>query len=311
MLWFQLEYVGTLNFSMSALQYMPALLSAMSCIYLLSEHKGILGALACFVLAVASSGNGLFLIPVGFLMLLRARRHRHLVVWIVTSALVTWLYFYQYDFSASARPNIGNQGVQFGWDALGFLLSFVGGILSIPTIYYFAGYALLICPLLGTAICVLLFYAYRKGYFARNRTAGYCALFLLITAAAVSVMRAGFGAPQGLASRYGMNSALLLIFVWFAVADSIKDRRWNESRRWLICSVFSLAIAVVMDVYGYRYLVRRNADIRRDMAIYHQTGATPMSPHPNQPASFAARQQRAPRVLETSVKLGLYKPTNF
>src|SRR5690242_20633334 len=68
---FQLQYAQTLNFSMGALQNLPVLLFSFAAIYFLlrGTRWTFCCALACLVLAVSSSGNGLLMIPIGMLII--------------------------------------------------------------------------------------------------------------------------------------------------------------------------------------------------------------------------------------------------
>src|SRR5262249_20370688 len=92
---FQLQYYGTLNFPSAGLQNVPILFFSFLAIYLLSknEAKAFYFALLSLVLAIATSGNGILLIPIGGLLLIQLRRPMRLVSWLLVSGGMLVVYF--------------------------------------------------------------------------------------------------------------------------------------------------------------------------------------------------------------------------
>ena len=96
---FQLQYAQTLNFAMGALQNLPVVVFSLEAIYLLFRKTrwAFFAALACLVLAVSSSANGLLMIPIGVLILAFGRNYARLIFWAAISALCVAAYLYDYS----------------------------------------------------------------------------------------------------------------------------------------------------------------------------------------------------------------------
>ncbi|HET7105132.1 MAG TPA: hypothetical protein VFI20_13680, partial [Terracidiphilus sp.] len=95
---FQLQYWEALNFATPGLQHLAVLPFAFGAIYFLTrpERWTYYAALAVLVLAVASDGNGLMVMPVGLLILLVSRRAGRIPGWLAVSAGCIALYAYHY-----------------------------------------------------------------------------------------------------------------------------------------------------------------------------------------------------------------------
>lgn len=107
---FQLEYSETLNWAMAGLQNLWVLVFAMGAIQCLlrPSRKAYAGALVLLVLAIAASGNGFLLIPVGMAILAIRRSMRkywvRLAGWLAVSGLCVSAYAYHYDGMSSQSP---------------------------------------------------------------------------------------------------------------------------------------------------------------------------------------------------------------
>lgn len=98
---FQLQFVETLNWAMASLQNLPVLVFSLSAIYLLTlgTRRTLAGAVFCLLAAVGSSANGLFVIPIGILILAQGRRRGEALLWVSVGACCVGAYAYLYNFS--------------------------------------------------------------------------------------------------------------------------------------------------------------------------------------------------------------------
>jgi hypothetical protein len=144
---------------------------------------------------------------------------------------------------------------------------------------------------------------------------GYSVIFLLLTSVGVAGIRSNFGTMHSLASRYTIYSALLLIFAWFAVVEEWLMHE-PESPRYkqifLSAAVFAVLFSVAMDVWGLRFLTRRNRDLVIGMNLYEQNQNLQPAPGPIFPPPKTKEEQdfnrQARDILTRAAKLGIYQP---
>jgi hypothetical protein len=315
---FQLQYIGTLNWAMTSLQGLSVLFFSLGAIYLLvrGTRWAFCGALTFLVLAIASSGNGFLVVPVGILVLVLGRRHASLVTWIFVSAGCVAAYSYHYNIMSSRSPIHHSVLSAFmGLQPL-FVITFIGNAPAFPVNQIIFGFEVILCFLLGIVLCVFFFYLVRTGYFRKNPLVSYCILFLLLTAVGVAGIRSDFGVEQSLQSRYGIYSALLLIFAWFAIVEEFLQNK-TVSIRYngiLLAAIISTVLfSLGMDVAGWRYAVERNHDLVLGMSEYEhpvtpESTAGPILSRPDQGARWDVVDQQARAILIQSIKLGIYRP---
>jgi hypothetical protein len=139
-------------------------------------------------------------------------------------------------------------------------------------------------------------------------------LFLLLTAVGVAGLRSDFGIAQSLNSRYGIYSALLLIFSWFALVEEfLQDESLplRKSRIWLGACAIAILFSLSMDTWGWRYLVERNEQIVLGVVAFEHSDpssgdASPVLPFPNQNWRYDELDRRAPEILRRSIALNIY-----
>ena len=206
---FQLQYYSLLNWPMSSLQHIAVLLFSLLTIYLLSrdERQTFYIALGSLVLAIGSSGNGFFVIPVACLMLVQFRRLARVGYLLCTSAAMLVFYLYRYNFSSSQAHADHSVVSSLHHISLIYSLSFLGASVARYGSYVPAA-------ILGGALCLVFASAIVDRFYARNPAIFYSMCFILITAVAVSGLRSDLGIAQSLVSRYRIYSNLMLIFVY-------------------------------------------------------------------------------------------------
>src|SRR6185437_12313450 len=174
-------------------------------------RKSFFSAVACLVLAISSSGNGLLVIPIGLIILILNRRYRRAFIWAALSALCIAAYWYGYSSQLWVGPTGTPVPMEMQFLRPAYFISFIGSA---------GGYPIKAGSLLaGILMCAFYLYLAKAGYFRRNPAIGYSVLFLLLSGVLVTGFRSNFGFSSSIASRYTIYSTLLLIFGWFAIVE--------------------------------------------------------------------------------------------
>ncbi|HEY4083310.1 MAG TPA: hypothetical protein VGM81_21695 [Burkholderiaceae bacterium] len=319
LLLFQLQYASTLNFAMAGLQNIPVLVFVLLSIMLLSENSPLRFAGSCvaMLLAIASSGGGFLLLPVGATMLAERRRWKHLGAWIIFSVAIASVYFSNYNFHSSQSNPDGSVTQSAAHFSITYMLAFMGA-----SVARYQGYFPSIC--VGVALSCLLAFAIWKGYSKENPTVLYFAIFLILTAAGVSAIRSGFGIEQSLASRYRVYSNLLLILSYIFLAETYLPRIRTRNAAGAVTAIVvacSLAFFVLSNMAGFRFLKGRQQAVAYEMAAW-QTSVPNTPGRPTTPAAMnldpAVSRQLATGLyrpdtatLMESMRLGFYHPPEF
>lgn len=309
---FQLSYAETLNWSMPGLQNIPVIFFSLAAIYLFtqSSRSAFIWGLVALTLSIASSGNGFFLIPVCALILVRNSTR---LIWLVAVSLGC-IAAYAYRYSVTPSQSQGSMLSRLLHFNPLYVLAFIGSAAEIFPSRISNRVTLALCITLGVLLCLLFIALLSKGYFGRNPAICYSALFVLVTAAGVSILRQNFGIAYSLHSRYKIYSALLLIFAWCGITEEIPQYRhaspW-KNRLFVSVVLLTAVYCIAMDRRGWRYLGERNGEIIAGMTTYEHAGVGPVLPFPQQGARFDELDNRAPKILEESIRLGVYRPHIF
>jgi hypothetical protein len=319
---FQLGYAATLNWAMPSLQNLPVLLFSLGTIYLLvrGSRRAFWCALIGLALAIAASGNGLLVIPIGVVILALSRYYLRVVGWLMISAGCVAAYAYRYNLmSSQSRLHHSVLETVLRPRPL-YVIAFIGNAAAFPPLLgRYHPLEVVSGLFLGLLLCTYFFVLWRRGYARRNPTVSYCVLFLLLTAVGVAGIRSEFGISQSLESRYEIYSALFLIFAWFSIVEEFLQHQNLPLRRnhtFLATVVGAVLFCLVMDFCGWRDLEERNRKIVLGMAAYEHSVSTefsvgPILRFPGQSARFDELEQRAPFILRQSTRLGVYRPPVF
>ncbi len=295
---FQLGYAETLNWAMPGLQNIPVIVFAFASIWLLINGR-IWQGTTFMVLAIAASGNGMILIPLGAVIL--RKRFSQLLGWLFIGAACVAAYAYRYNLMASqSRAHHSVLETVLHPHPL-YALAFVGNAAALPFPGIPHRVVVLMSLCLGFLICIGLV-VYRR-YFLRNQAIGYCVLFLALTSVGVSGLRNDLGIAHSLDSRYKIYSVGLLVLLWFAIAEKLTSRRILA-----LAIAASVAFSMSMDLWGWRFLSSRNQRVIAGMRSYQASGVGPVLPYPNQGERFDELDAKAPLILKESEKLGIYSP---
>lgn len=259
---FQLQYASTLNYAMDAMQMVPVILFMLLSCWLLARpgNAEFAGAVAAVILSIASSANGLFMIPIGALLLLQQRQFRRLAVWIAAGALMSGIYFYHYDFHARQGPASHSVLSSVSHISLPYAGAFLG---SIATVTRPLPAILFSLVLLG-----IFLMATRDRLYRRNPALYYAALFFFVTAIALSGLRSDLGLAEALGSRYRLNSTVLVILLYFYLADKALHLRIARNPRIAATAVAGVLIVLFTaesDHGGQKLLLMRRERLREAM----------------------------------------------
>jgi hypothetical protein len=317
---FQLQYYETLDWAMGALQNISVLVFSLGTIYLLvrTARWAYCCAVLSFVLAVASSGNGFLMIPVGVLILLAERRYARIASWLAVSAGCVAAYAYHYDVMSSQSSVHESVFATLLRPRPLFVVAFMGNAAGFP---YRNG-----CLVLGFALCLFFVFLALRGYIRKNPAVFYCVLFLLLTAVGVAGLRSDLGLAASLAPRYTIYSALLMIFAWFGFVEEFLQH-WHPSvlGKGVLLGAVTAAIlfSLSMDRMGmYRIETRNRLLIQAITAFEHSISPEPTIGLVLLPLPWQNRAQeisdlrnaldlRARAILTQSIQLGVYRPPSY
>lgn len=187
---------------------------------------------ACGVLAAFSLANGLLVLPIAVMGCFAMGLRKRAALLAALAAVVWWFYFANY-VRPPFHPSLLSS-LETPINAFRLFLIIIGGIAP----------SLAISQATGGAILIAIGWITWKGYWRRHPTIFLWVAYVLLSAAAITTARAGFGLFYG--SRYAVNSALLMTLLLFAIYSLTGP--W--SRRvclsvFVAASVFSLTISYV------------------------------------------------------------------
>ena len=312
---FQLQYAETLNCAMPGLQNLPVLVFSFAAILLLARPsaRSFAGAVGCLVLSICASGNGIFLVPIGLLMLAIDRRYAGIAIWLLVTMGCMAAYAYHYNvYSSQARTNQSILTVATHFRPL-YVLAFMGNAASVIPEGHVPQFELPASLILGGILCVFGVVLWRRRYFRRNPLIGHCFLFLLLTSVGVAGLRSEIGIGQSLAARYAIYSLLFLIFAWFAfVEEFLLNFRspFRRNRVLMATGIGVIVFALIMDQRGALFLQWRDATIVTGMEAFERPGSTqgPILPVEAQGARAEKEATDARLILQRSIELGIYQP---
>jgi hypothetical protein len=307
---FQLQYYEILNWGGAGLQHIPSTVFAFAAIYLLFQktRKTFCGAVACYVLAVASSGNGFLLLPIGLLVLASDRHYARIVAWLIASA--GCIAAYSYHFSVMSSKASPDHSILSALTRLrpAFVIGFIGSAASIP--FQSASFVL------GAALCIFFGWMARRGYVRRNPAVSCCLLFLLLTAIGVAGIRSDLGLADSTPSRYTIFSDLFLIFAWFAIVEEFLQHTrvpLLHNRAYLGAVAAAVCFSLFMDAVAIVVIDNWDDQLIQGMTNFEHPNPPDSTEGPDMPSwkghpKLEAFNPKARAVLFESIRLGVYRP---
>lgn len=305
---FQLQYGETLNWSSPGLENIPILFFTLAGISALTRQTsaGFLWASGFLVLAIASSGNGFALVPLGIWILL-ARRHRsRAVAWAGVGLACAAGYFYHYNFHSSQQSSNGSVLESIYHLNPLFMLSFAGSVAAntVPGIRFST-------IVVGAAIAAVLLWMARSRFDRVNPAYFYFSVFLALTAIGVSGIRSKLGFHASVASRYRVYSDLLLICCYTFLVERYAARAFHSRRRWFLALVAtSVFLCATFDWTGSRMFSRRETDMAQGAELYkrshHQRGPIVLDGNEKDPNAVRINPLIRP-IVKDAETTGLYR----
>ena len=208
---FQMQYWEASLWSTAALQQIWVLLFTPLCFYCLhyESWKYCMVAWCAALCAAYTNGNGIFCFIIGWLMLLLRKEFAKSLLWILFTAVAFYLYFYDYQFETIELPPLDETVI--------FMLSFLGSSVSFNNLN--------VSLLFGCFSVIYLVYLTGTSYYQKNPLIYAMMLFLVITAMAVAIARSHIESYQAIASRYNLNSSLLMLCIYLSAAETMTGER--------------------------------------------------------------------------------------
>lgn len=275
---FQLQAYENAMWAMASIQNFYVLVFALSALLLLSRpNRGAFtGACLLAVAATFTSGNGLLVFPTGLLVLLvQRRRWPYLLAWTATAAVAIATYFYGYQSPAhhfSVSWTLLNVPLH---QIVTFFFTFIASAFSVfgaPGFGLYTG--------IGIAICLLYLYLLYAGYYRQNPAIMAMLFFILLGGTAAAASRTGFGLTGAYASRYTINSQLIIILLYLAYVD-----RLGKHPRPAYVLAGALPVALLFLVLGNRtglgHLRGRHYQLHSTAGLFRATGDFSLMPYYN------------------------------
>lgn len=248
---FQLQYWEASMWAMLAPSLFFVFLGSFLCLYFLNKNTwpSFIGAAAIGMLTPFTSFNGLFVFPLGLLLLAQKKEYRKMLFFSCLSLVSLILYFS--DFTAGGiNPTKGQTG----------LATYLGTVLKHPDYLLSAFFAYIgsapafgfkyISIVVGVGIFAWFFFLTYKKYYASNPMIYFFIAFLLATALGGALLRAWIGSEFFIdlilyTSRYRIVSTLILAacFISFLERFNSEKPRKLFARGFLTYSVFFFLIS--------------------------------------------------------------------
>jgi hypothetical protein len=252
-LWLSLAQWENMYWGMASIQNFGVVTLTLWTIYLSVNARPMLFALSLplAIITIFTSPNGIFVLPIGALLIFLTGNRQRLALWVLASGASVFYFFNGYvrtPFNPETDPSI----FQFLKGYMAFLGSFAE---SFPVLDHFG-----VCVFIGSILFLVavsvasttLFRIMRNKYAgkAEKNTDLFCLgtiLFILGTALIVVYRREGFGMEGLIASKYKIYSILLLITAYLYVVIPIRGSFLSP----YITAI--VALSITFNVFSYHF----------------------------------------------------------
>jgi len=216
-----------MTWAMASIQQYYQILFSLISIYFLVNKK-LFYALGAMILSIFTGGGGIVLIPLFVVYMILHRNWKNLFVTLMISAIILFIYFVVLGYEKPGHhPSILNT-LKNPKMIIEYILVFIGSLAGSKTA----------AATIGTAL--IIFFAYKLKYsYKKMPFLVWSILFILGTATATALARAGFGIEQALSSRYSEYSLLFLSLIYLQYLFTEKQ---DNSNVILIGYLFSIII---------------------------------------------------------------------
>jgi hypothetical protein len=252
-LWLSLAQWENMYWGMASIQNFGVVTLTLWTLYLCVNTRATLFALSLplAIVTIFTSPNGIFVLPIGALLIFLTGNRQRLALWILTAGAGVFFFFNDYvrtPFDPASNPSI----LQLLKGYMAFLGSFAE---SFPVLDHFG-----VCVFIGSFLFLVsvsmasttLFRIMRNKYAgkAEQITDLFCLgtiLFILGTALIVVYRREGFGMEGLITSKYKIYSILLLITAYLYVVIPIRGSFLSP----YITAI--IALAITFNVFSYHF----------------------------------------------------------
>jgi hypothetical protein len=252
-IWLSLAFWENMYWGMASIQNFGVVTLSLWTIYLCISPKNGPFLLSIFLagVSVLTSPNGLFVLPIGAILLFLTQNRKRFALWIIVSGAFVFGYFYHYS-----RPGYNPESKASIFQLVKGYMAFLGSFAeSFPVLDHFK-----VCLFIGVVLFLVavsivsttLFKISRNKYASKfeKHTDLFCLgtiLFILGTALVVVYGRAGFGLEGLIDSKYKIYSVLLLIVAYLYVVIPIRGSFLSP---YITTIVF---LAITFNVFSYHY----------------------------------------------------------
>ncbi len=250
MLLISFAYAEINSLSMESLSHFVVIFFVVSTFYFLFETEKIILPIILLFLGIFSNGNGLLMVPIGFLGLLIRKDYKRLTIWSVFSILAVLVFFLDYEKGNTPLDTSVFKRIAY---AFPIYLGGIGGMESIKINMVFG--------ILGI-ILAIYFLIIKKSH--RDNTAlSALLLFFLGTYLLISSKRQYTDSTALLRGAYLINSVCIFV-VFYILFYKIHLKKWKESKKpklanWTFLTIFFICIIYQarnytkwIQVFGYQ-----------------------------------------------------------
>jgi hypothetical protein len=218
---FQLQHWENMASAIGVLSNFSVVLFAGISFYLLNrtDYFGLSVSILFAMLAMFTTGAGIFVFISGAVFLLFARKIKFFIVWSSAFILNLILYFHDY-VKPEHHPSI-IEALSHPAKSFLYLISLLGGSFSVDNHFFVP-----LAPLAGIGALAYLVYLTYKKYYLKDPGIYCFMMFLLFVGVAAALTRSGFGLHQAFSSRYKILSTTYLILMYLTFINS--PPAWGE-----------------------------------------------------------------------------------
>jgi len=243
---FQMQLWENTFWGMASMQNFGIIFFIYALIYLISSEKKSNFYLALFVafLATYTSGNGITAFPVCILILVLQKRFKALTIFAITSLILVFLYFFNYEFPENnpSMAGIGLKNIIIGFFSfLGSVFDLIPNATQSRTVTIFGGIFLLIASFI-----IAIYLIFNSKLFNKQRSLNQTELFILGSifflvgnCMVVTITRISYGEAALLTSRYKIYSVLLLLTIYLAFISKLH----LNTNKWILPTLVCVAVS--------------------------------------------------------------------
>ncbi|WP_025761258.1 hypothetical protein [Dyadobacter tibetensis] len=262
-LWLTLAFWENMYWGMAAIQNFGVVTLVLWTIYLCIHPSNTLFVISLLLacLTVVTSGNGLFVLPIGAVLLFIGRKPQRLGLWVLVSAGALYGYFNWYQGNVS-NPESRASFFQLLKGYMAFLGSFAESV-PVPNSFQICIIAGTLLFLVSVSIGINALYrlsSQKKVQESEKITDLFtigALMFILGTALIVVYSRAGFGLEGLITSRYKIYSVLLLVIAYLYIVVPIRGSFLSP-----YISAITL-LAVIFNIFSYYYHLVDASNLRK------------------------------------------------